>query len=920
MSKGVDPVTYRGGHLQIIACAGAGKTEAIALRAADILAEDFRPESIIAFTFTDKAGAELRARVEQKVSADQRLGPAFLDRLHPMFVGTMHSYCMQMLQQNIPELAMFEVLDDHRLTALLNRESYSLRLRELTELPGFRAIDQFRQSVDVLENELLARGDLSERAPEFARAYDDYIDLLQRYNALTYGQMIVCAVEVLSSGEPVAERILAPLRHIIVDEYQDTNPAQERLAELLSSRGAHVCVVGDDDQSIYQWRGATVENILRFSERYPDVATCELPCNRRSQPDIVRRSRSFIEDRVSPRLPKSMEAARGDEGGRVIVWQADRPEDEAWVLAETIHRLHENAGFKWSDMAILTRSVKTSSRPIMQALESRGVPLQCTGSSGLFMEPDAQQLARLYSWLGDREWSEDQWSYDAQPVDLASILRVFKSDFDLNGGQVTTLAGHLDRWKAEAQDDTVEANLVDDFYALLSLLGVQGWRPDQNEALPARFGALARFSALLADFEHATKRTRRSAENGNMRGGTRGGERFYRRFHEFMQFYALSRYEGFVGEETMLFDAVTLSTVHGAKGLQWPIVFVPGLIKGRFPPSRTGTVQDRLVPGDLYDEARYAGTIQDEARLFYVAMTRARDGLYLSRFCRMKTNRNPSPFFELVGDRVGSLEQSPLPLTQLPSKAAASGSDIPIITFTDLASYDSCPHGYRLRTRLGFQPLLARELGYGKAVHHILRRIADETQHEGRVPDASAIGAIFEQEFFLPFANKPAYEQMRRSAERLVGEFVEASREDLERVWETERPFELHLTNATVAGRADVILDRENGRPGAMAIVDYKTAANEDDRLHRLQLQIYTAAGRREGLDVQAAYLMDLQKAEPRTVNVTDSSVTSAEEWATESVERMLAEDFPTRPGIHCEHCDVGRICGACAKTGARRG
>jgi DNA helicase-2/ATP-dependent DNA helicase PcrA len=105
-----------------------------------------------------------------------------------------------------------------------------------------------------------------------------------------------------------------------------------------------------------------------------------------------------------------------------------------------------------------------------------------------------------------------------------------------------------------------------------------------------------------------------------------------------------------------------------------------------------------------------------------------------------------------------------------------------------------------------------------------------------------------------------------------------------------------------------------------MAIVDYKTAASEDDRLHRLQLQIYTAAGRREGLDVQAAYLMDLQKAEPRTVNVTDSSVTSAEEWATESVERMLAEDFPTRPGIHCEHCDVGRICGACAKTGARRG
>jgi len=405
-----------------------------------------------------------------------------------------------------------------------------------------------------------------------------------------------------------------------------------------------------------------------------------------------------------------------------------------------------------------------------------------------------------------------------------------------------------------------------------------------------------------------------------MRGGSQGGEYFYRRFYWFMQFYALSNYEGFAGEETILFDAVTISTVHGAKGLQWPVVFVPSLTARRFPSSQTGSSQRCLVPGDLYDERRYSGSIQDEARLFYVAMTRARDGLYLSRFRRVKNRQSASPFFELVGDRVGAVQESPLPLTPLPSKTLGFASDTPLITFSDLASYDSCPHGYRLRTRLGFQPLLARELGYGKAVHHVLRRIANETQHEGRVPDATAIRAIFEQEFFLPFANKPAYEQMRRSAERLVGEFVGASREDLERVWETERPFELHLPNATVAGRADVILDREGGQPGALAIVDYKTATDEDDRIHRLQLQIYTAAGRREGLDVHAAYLMDLQKAEPRTVNVTAAVVSSAEEWATESVVRLLAEEFPTRPGAHCEHCDVSRICGDCGPRRARRG
>lgn len=915
MSGGVNPVTYRGGHLQIIACAGAGKTETMALRVADILAEDFRPEGIIAFTFTDKAGAELKARIEKKVSADERLGAEYLDRLNPMFVGTMHAYCMRMLQQHVPEVAAFDVLDDHRLTALLNRELKRLGLHELTNERHYRAVTLFRHSVDVVENELLSLDALTEGDNEFAKVYEDYLDLLMRYNALTYGQMVVTAVVVLQSEVEIAERILDPLRYLIVDEYQDTNPAQEKLVELLSSRGAQVCVVGDDDQAIYQWRGATVENILHFADRYPGVETCELPQNRRSQPDIVEVAKSFVEANVSPRLKKSVEAARSDEGGRVLLWEADQPEDEARVLAETIRRLHEDAGFRWGEMAILLRSVKTSSRPLLQALEARGVPTQCTGSSGLFMEPDAQQMARLYAWLVDRDWSEDRWSSDFRPVDLDGLLHVFHDTFGLTDEQLHRLRRHLMEWKVKAQDDAVEANLVGDFYEFLHVLGVQDWRIDEEDALPARFGSFARFSGLLADFEHATRRARRVPEDGTMRGGTRGGVWFYQRFYWFMQFYALGSYEGFAGEDSILFDAVTVSTVHGAKGLQWPIVFVPGLTNKRFPSTMTGRMQSCLVPAELYNKARYDGSLEDEARLFYVAMTRARDGLYVSRFRRMKNRQGPSPFFTAVEEWIDPIEE-PLPLVPRPSKTAAYAADTPIISFSDLASYDACPHGYRLRTRLGFQPKLARELGYGKAVHHVLRRIANATQAKGQVPGGDAIHDIFEQEFFLPLANKPGYEQMRGSAERLVSEFVERSRDDLERVWETERPFELHLPNATVAGRADVILDRENGQRGAMAIVDYKTATEDDDRVHRLQLQIYTAAGRREGIDVRAAYMMDLHEAQARNVAVTPIDVSSAEAWASKSVSQMLAEKFPAKPGSKCDYCDVHRICADHARVG----
>ena len=917
MSIGVDPVTHRGGNLQIIACAGAGKTETMALRVTDILAGDFYPEGIIAFTFTEKAAGELKARIEKKVSADQRLGPEYLDRLNPMFVGTMHAYCMRMLQQHVPEMAAFDVLDDHRHNALLSRETNRLGLNDLSHESYQKAVTLFRTSVDVVENELLSVEDLGNT--EFASVYGEYLTTLANYNALTYGQMIVVAVEILRAAEGIADRVLEPLRHIIVDEYQDTNHAQEALISTLSSRGAEVCVVGDDDQSIYQWRGATVENILTFAERYPDVSTCELPRNRRSQPSIVEMSRDFVETWVSNRLEKSLEPARPDEGGRVIVWEADHPTDEADAIAETIVGLHRENGFRWGEIAILLRSVRTASKPIIEALELQGIPYQCTGSSGLFMEPDAQLFARLYAWLADKDWNEDRWSPDFQPVTIEGLMQAFTADFGLSGDRRKKLERHLVAWKAHAGSDSYAADLVGDFYELLQLLGVQEWEFDANETLPARFGALGRFSNLLADYEHATRRSRWDPDQGAIRGGTQGGEWFYRRLYYFIQFYALGSYEGFAGEETMLFDAVAVSTVHGAKGLQWPIVFLPSLTSKRFPSSNMGRAHKSLISPDLYDKARYEGGIEDEARLFYVAMTRARDGLYVSRFRRLQKQQGPSPFFTALADSIDPIE-APLPLTPRPTTPTTPSAETPIISFSDLADYDSCPHGYRLRSRIGFQPKLVRELGFGKAVHHMLRRIGEETHKDGEVPPSRVIGEIFEQEFYLPFANKPAFKELRQSAERLVAMFVEQHRAELERVWEIERPFELHLTNATVVGRADVILDREDGRPGAMAIVDYKTAVHDDDRIHRLQLQIYTSAGRKEGIDVSAAYLMDLHEAQPRDVEVAQTDIGAAEEWATGAVAAMLDGRFPANPGAACDHCDVNRICSECGIAKGKRG
>lgn len=664
MTPLVDAVTYRGGHLQIIACAGAGKTETIARRVASLLADGVAPAGIIAFTFTDKAGAELKSRIELKVREHLDLGPAMLDRLGPMFVGTMHAYCMQMLQARVPAFAAYDVLDPHKLIGLLSREYNTLKIQDCFNGWAGDNIEVFHRSIDVVENELIDPNDLPDGT--FKTSYALFLDLLQRYRALTYGQIIVSAVTALRDEPDIRAAVLAPLCHIIVDEYQDTNPAQEALVRALSDRGqgAHVTVVGDDDQAIYQWRGATVKNILDFDLRYPNVAKAELAANHRSQPSIVELARDFVSANVHQRLDKSIEFSREAQGGEVVIWEADTPSDEAEQIAKTILRLHDK-GFAWGDMAVLLRSVKVSSREIILALEDHGIPVKSSGSSGLFVESDAQIFAQFYSWLADKPWKEDRWSGGYKVVERAGLLAEFTAAFDLEAPNADAVGGFLDRMYATAHDDKVEANLIRDFYALLRHLGVHKWDLSRGGTAVARMGTFARFSTMLTDYEHATKRARIKPEDGTPRGGIRGGQLLYQRLYNYMQYYALTSYEGFTGEDSLVYDAVDVTTVHTAKGLQWPVVFVPALSNKRFPSSKTGRVRGYLVPDELFEKSRYLGELEDEARLFYVAMTRARDGLYISRFRRMKKCQGPSCFFEFVQGKLG-LAEDPLPLADIP--------------------------------------------------------------------------------------------------------------------------------------------------------------------------------------------------------------------------------------------------------------
>jgi DNA helicase-2/ATP-dependent DNA helicase PcrA len=393
-------VEYRGGHLQIIASAGSGKTEVVSQRVASLLADGIEPEAIVAFTFTERAAASLKARIERCILGDPTLSQPMLDRIGGMFVGTIHAYSFRLLQQHVPRYETFDVLDDNRLTAFLTREANRIGIKQLAG-SLFKSIRTFLTNLEVIENELLEPHQLDDPLREI---YEQYLAVLADSRFLTYGQQIARAVGELR--KPVVFRAVhEPLRHLIVDEYQDVNPAQERLVEMLATAPVHLCVVGDDDQSIYQWRGADVGNIVEFKHRYAPVREFKIQTNRRSRPDIIRAANSFGKS-IAGRLPKTMLDHRPPSGAtEVAYWSADTPQAEAVQIAHAVRRAHEELGYRYRDVAILCRG-RVSLPPILEALDAEGVPVQPGGRTNLFLRPEASLFGKTLCWLADIEWRE----------------------------------------------------------------------------------------------------------------------------------------------------------------------------------------------------------------------------------------------------------------------------------------------------------------------------------------------------------------------------------------------------------------------------------------------------------------------------------------------------------------------------------
>ncbi|HEY4217011.1 MAG TPA: ATP-dependent DNA helicase [Gemmatimonadaceae bacterium] len=896
-------------NLQLIACAGSGKTEVIARRVANLLkANGTPPSAIIAFTFTERAAAELKERIRSRVR--EELGD--VNGMAEMYVGTIHGFALDLLKTESPKYLKYEVLNEVQQFLFIDRHSAKSGLTTSSTLAG-ELLHRYKDTANYF-NALSILREAKLNAPVLAgnsivAGLEAYRELLESKRYLDYSAILEEAAGVLETDAGVRDRLAARVQYVIVDEYQDINPVQERIVSALHSLGAYLCVVGDDDQTLYQWRGSDVRGILEFADRYADVQQIRLQENFRSSQGIVETARDFIAQNTE-RLDKAMVPAGSQvfDPYDIVALGFENPESEAAYIAETIKQLRGAAfedggaerGLSWSDMAVLLRTVKGSGAPITQALAAAGIPYIVVGMNELFETAEAEAARQLFYFLAGR--------VDVTAASLGQAWEQARTGADAADLQSAIGDAAQTRTQLEEKDEQRWSfyNLQRSFLAFMEKAGIREERiPDGRGEIV--FYNLGKFSQVISDFE-AIHFHSQPAEK-------------YESFANFLQYRAESSYpEGWQNNVYANPDAVRVMTVHQAKGMQWPAVFVPALLRNRFPAKGPGgrNVWHLLPKAGVVGQERYEGTLEDERRLFYVAVTRSQKFLHLT-WAPVPGNRlfqKPSQFFE-------NAQASPWVKRRRPDYAnrkrlapqARAGVSNVVLSFSDLKYFFECPYQFKLRVLYGFNAPIDEALGYGKSLHDALAEVHGRAIR-GDVATPNEAQHLVAMHMHAPYAYPALREALTRSAEKAVADYLRDNSALLPQLEFAEKTIDIHLdNNVSVVGRIDLVRRRDTGET---TIVDLKsTQRAQTEELTEQQLHVYALGyeeltGRRA--DFVEIYNLDERKRKPRAVD--EEFIEDVKRDVRNAAASLRAGDLSPKPEPKkCQACDYCRMCTAGLST-----
>ena len=664
-------VTHPGGPLLVVAGAGTGKTRTLTRRFAWLVDQGTPAGCILALTFSSPAAAEMRERLETLLDAPYE----------ELNVSTFHAFCLKLLRDEALEACVDPFLSPvtpaDRLALLLERiDDLSLRHHEIRGNPA-PLLASFVSRIDRLKDELVSADELrawagalpestdaerahANREREFARLYADHDRLLAERGALDFGDLIVRAFKLLHERPHVRERTARRFRHVLVDEYQDTNFAQGMLLRLLVEEHGNVTVVGDDDQAIYRFRGASQKNLLEFERELPEVTTIKLERNFRSGRRILDAATAVVAP-IEARVEKEL---TGASGGRVRFWSSSSERAQGQAVAAEAERLIAG-GVAPEEICVLVRSVKAEGAVVAAALEERAIPFRTLGAAAYFQRAEVRDVLAWLRALADPGDSGavvralSRPPIELRSVDVARLTQLARRrKLDMPSAVAAALEGPQ---LSEEGRDRARAFLR--LYRSAST-AFEDRRPDAFVMrLIERIGL--RRQQVFATHADTVERLRNIAKLPELATAymRREPQATAREFARYLSAVAESGLREDEAVEQPSAAAVPVMTMHAAKGLEFDHVFVLGLSAGAMPgPYREpdGDVPDELLKESLGVESPRAEHEAEMRRLLHVAMTRARKGLVLAwaQTGPPGTTPRPSPFYEEARAAVGIEEEA----------------------------------------------------------------------------------------------------------------------------------------------------------------------------------------------------------------------------------------------------------------------
>ena len=865
--------------LEIIACAGAGKTGVVTRRIINILASkpEILPENIVAFTFTKKAAEELKSRINDYGKKVLGHNKGFAH----MYVGTIHGFCIKMLQDNIPEFQKFTVLDEIQTKLFIERYYEDCGMLDL-DLTKYIETSLFMTMMSVLNENWFERDKWDEKT---RLAFEKYQKKMYEEKKFDFSLILREMIFQLENNQKFAEVISSKVKYLTVDEYQDINPIQERLISILRGMGANICVVGDDDQTIYQFRGSDSENILTFKERYGIDKYIVLDTNYRSTAGVVDVARRVIinNDR---RLPKTMLSGcktKYDIGDLAYAEYADI-DDELEFIANRIVKLHE-IGIPYSEIAILIRKKKISSN-VAKMLEAYEIPFVVEGVNDLFGTKECQAAKGIFDYLNGE-------------LPATELFKLWLAvDYPIDKKEVADALQYLATIDVKEIKLYSELNIQGIFHEFLRRVSIVEDGKPQTEILIYNLG---KFSQVIADYEVINYTLKPKSKLNN--------------FCSFLKYTAAQYYpEGYMTNSYAKPDAVSIMTVHQSKGLEFAAVFIPQLNRNFFPAQKVGGkgiwhVIDRQW---ITNAERFDGDIEEERKLFYVAITRAKKYLYLTR---SETSRDKyiSPFLEEARESSymvkydGNIQYD---ATNIPS---VRNESMPImLNFSLLEDYFDCPYRFKLTMFYGFAQPIVPALGYGNVLHEIVRNIHTAVINGEELTKAD-VQRMIDESFYLPYATPKLEENMYKSVVRAINNYVDHNQAEMKNIYMAETEIEIDMGDGIkVNGRIDLVKKVNNDGNEQIAIVDFKTANKRVlESINKEQLKIY-ALGYQELTGDMADYMeiYQLDSENKAREPITDDVILEVKKDITEAATNIRSNYLPRKCNKdNCSKCHLSYLC-----------